>query len=193
MGLKKNLPVVQRPNKHLARRADVEVTLVSRDNFLLFAPMLHEIASSDLNPSDIVNPIRRMLKRVQFVQANVRSIDLAAKRVRRIRASSKHVPRLASLASVYGLKFFLFGCSRPRRTNARISATADISPALSTRILKRNRSSFEFFSLTNHFIDSGTFLADTSPEKGTNPKPTLFRSWRWLTDISDEGAEDLTT
>jgi hypothetical protein len=169
------------------------VTLVSRDNFLLFAPMLHEIASGDLNPSDIVNPIRRMLKRVQFVQANVRSIDLAAKRVRRIRASSKHVPRLASLASVYGLKFFLFGCSRPRRTNARISATADISPALSTRILKRNRSSFEFFSLTNHFIDSGTFLADTSPEKGTNPKPTLFRSWRWLTDISDEGAEDLTT
>jgi NADH dehydrogenase FAD-containing subunit len=62
MGLKKNLPVVQRPNKHLARRADGEVTLVSRDNFLLFMPMLHEVASGDLNPSDIVNPIRRMLK-----------------------------------------------------------------------------------------------------------------------------------
>jgi hypothetical protein len=193
MGLKKNLPVVQRPNKHLARRADGEVTLVSCDNFLLFTPMLHEIASGDLNPSDIVNPIRRMLKRVQFVQANVRSIDLAVKRVHCIRASSKHGPRHCSLDGVCGLKFFLFGCSRPRRTNARISATADISPALSTRILKRNRSSFQFFSLTNHFIDSGTFLADTSPEKGTNPKPTLFRSWRWLTDISDEGAEDLTT
>jgi len=52
----------------LARRADVEVTLVSSDNFLLFTPMLHEVASGDLNPSDIVNPIRRMLKRVQFVQ-----------------------------------------------------------------------------------------------------------------------------
>jgi NADH dehydrogenase len=70
-----------RLDKTLARRADVEVTLVSRDNFLLFTPMLHEVASGDLNPSDIVNPIRRMLKRVQFVQANVRSIDLAAKRV----------------------------------------------------------------------------------------------------------------
>ena len=127
------------------------MTLVSRDNFLLFTPMLHEVASGDLNPSDIVNPIRRMLKRVQFVQANVRSIDLAAKRVHCIRASSKRGPR---------------HCSRPRRTNARISATADISPALSTRILNRNRSFFEFFSLTNHFIDSGTFLADTSPEKG---------------------------
>ena len=70
-----------RLDKTLARRADVEVTLVSSDNFLLFTPMLHEVASGDLNPSDIVNPIRRMLKRVQFVQANVRSIDLAAKRV----------------------------------------------------------------------------------------------------------------
>jgi NADH dehydrogenase len=70
-----------RLDKTLARRADVEVTLVSSDNFLLFTPMLHEVASGDLNPSDIVNPIRRMLKRVQFVQADVRSIDLAAKRV----------------------------------------------------------------------------------------------------------------
>ena len=67
-----------RLDKTLARRADVEVTLVSCDNFLLFTPMLHEVASGDLNPSDIVNPIRRMLKRVQFVQADVRSIDLAA-------------------------------------------------------------------------------------------------------------------
>jgi len=70
-----------RLDKTLARSADIEVTLVSRDNFLLFTPMLHEVASGDLNPSDIVNPIRRMLKRVQFVQADVHSIDVAAKRV----------------------------------------------------------------------------------------------------------------
>jgi NADH:quinone reductase (non-electrogenic) len=70
-----------RLDKTLARHADVEVTLVSSDNFLLFTPMLHEVASGDLNPSDIVNPIRRMLKRMQFVQADVQSIDLDAKRV----------------------------------------------------------------------------------------------------------------
>jgi len=70
-----------RLDKTVARRADVEVTLVSSNNFLLFTPMLHEVASGDLNPSDIVNPIRRMLKRVRFVQAEVRSIDLAVKRV----------------------------------------------------------------------------------------------------------------
>jgi len=70
-----------RLDRTLARRADVEVTLVSRDNFLLFTPMLHEVAAGDLNPADIVNPIRRMLKRVRFVQGEVRSIDAAARRV----------------------------------------------------------------------------------------------------------------
>ena len=43
--------------------------------------MLHEVAASDLDPSDIVNPIRQLLKRVTFYEALVESIDLDAKRV----------------------------------------------------------------------------------------------------------------
>jgi len=70
-----------RLDRTLARRPDVEVTLVSRDNFLLFTPMLHEVAAADLSPGDIVSPIRRMLRRVTFVQAQVRSVDSAARRV----------------------------------------------------------------------------------------------------------------
>lgn len=70
-----------RLDRTLARRPDVEVTLVSRDNFLLFTPMLHEVAAADLSPGDIVNPIRRMLRRVNFVQAQVRSVESAARQV----------------------------------------------------------------------------------------------------------------
>jgi NADH dehydrogenase len=40
---------------------NVKITLVSRDNFLLFTPMLHEVAASDLDVAAIVNPVRRML------------------------------------------------------------------------------------------------------------------------------------
>src|SRR5207237_3507369 len=69
-------------DKRLARRADVEVTLISRENFILFTPMLHEVASGDLYPGDIVNPIRRILHHVKFVQAEVEAIDLSARRVR---------------------------------------------------------------------------------------------------------------
>ncbi len=70
-----------RLEKTLARRDDCEVTLVDRDNFILFTPMLHEVAASDLDPSDIVNPIRRLLTHVTFYEAMVDSIDLAAKSV----------------------------------------------------------------------------------------------------------------
>src|SRR6266850_2547856 len=69
-------------DKRLARRADAEVTLINRENFILFTPMLHEVASGDLYPGDIVNPIRRILHHVKFVQAEVQAIDLSARRVR---------------------------------------------------------------------------------------------------------------
>jgi NADH dehydrogenase FAD-containing subunit len=39
-----------------AKCADVEVALVSRDNFTLFTPMLDEVASGDLEPAHICNP-----------------------------------------------------------------------------------------------------------------------------------------
>src|SRR6202023_852052 len=69
-------------DKTLARREEVEVTLVSRENFILFTPMLHEVAAGDLYPPDIVNPLRRILRHVKFVEAEVQAIDLSARRVR---------------------------------------------------------------------------------------------------------------
>ena len=67
--------------KRLARRADVEVTLISHENFILFTPMLHEVAAGDLYPGDIVNPLRRILRHVKFFEADVQAIDLNARRV----------------------------------------------------------------------------------------------------------------
>jgi NADH dehydrogenase len=68
-------------DKTLARRADIEVTLISRENFILFTPMLHEVVGGDLFPGDIVNPLRRVLRRVRFVEAEVRDIDLDTRQV----------------------------------------------------------------------------------------------------------------
>ena len=68
-------------DKRLARRADVEVTLISRENFILFTPLLHEVAAGDLYPGDIVNPLRRILRHVKVVTAEAQAIDLNARRV----------------------------------------------------------------------------------------------------------------
>jgi NADH dehydrogenase len=65
-----------------AQRTDVEVTLISRENFILFTPMLHEVAAGDLSPSDIVNPLRRILRRVKVVQAEIHAIEPTKKIVR---------------------------------------------------------------------------------------------------------------
>ena len=68
-------------DKRLARRPDIEVLLISRENFILFTPMLHEVAAGDLSPSDIINPLRRILRHVKIVQADVQVIDPAKRRV----------------------------------------------------------------------------------------------------------------
>jgi NADH:ubiquinone reductase (H+-translocating) len=65
----------------LARGADLDVTLVNRDNFFLFTPMLHEVAASDLDITNIVSPVRKLLRRVKFFHGDIESIDLANKRV----------------------------------------------------------------------------------------------------------------
>ena len=63
-------------DKTFAADPTVEVTLVSRENFVLFTPMLHEVAAGDLEFSDIVCPLRQMLKHVHFLEADVDGIDL---------------------------------------------------------------------------------------------------------------------
>jgi len=63
----------------LARDPDIEITLVNRDNFFLFTPMLHEVAASDLDLTNIVNPIRKLLKRINFFAGEVECVDLERK------------------------------------------------------------------------------------------------------------------
>ena len=67
--------------KLLARQGAVEISLVSRDNFFLFTPMLHEIAASDLEITNIVNPLRKLLRKVEVLVGDVNQIDLPNKRV----------------------------------------------------------------------------------------------------------------
>ncbi len=65
--------------KLLAREQKVEICLVSRDNFFLFTPMLHEIAASDLEITNIVNPLRKLLRKVEVLVGDVNEIDLPKK------------------------------------------------------------------------------------------------------------------
>lgn len=65
----------------LARDSDLDVTLVNRENFFLFTPMLHEVAAGDLDITHIVNPVRKLLRRVRFFYGSVDAIDFPGRRV----------------------------------------------------------------------------------------------------------------
>jgi NADH dehydrogenase len=66
------------------RDAPVRVTVVDRRNHHLFQPMLYQVATAGLNPSDIASPIRSILrasKNTEVLLAEVDAIDVAARQV----------------------------------------------------------------------------------------------------------------
>lgn len=64
------------PEKHLCR-----IALIDQNNFLLFTPMLTEVAGGELDPRHIVASPRRLSRRVMFEKARVRSIDLVKRTI----------------------------------------------------------------------------------------------------------------
>jgi NADH dehydrogenase len=67
------------------RNAPVEITIVDRRNFHLFQPLLYQVATAALNPSDIAYPIRSIFRRQENVRgvllAEVTGLDLDGKKV----------------------------------------------------------------------------------------------------------------
>lgn len=61
------------------KRARVDVTLLDQRNYHLFTPLLYQVASSLLNPSEIAQPVRKLVRRIRnctFHVAEVSDVDL---------------------------------------------------------------------------------------------------------------------
>jgi NADH dehydrogenase len=65
----------------LGRRRDVEVELLSEENYFVFQPLLPEVAAGGIAATHVVNPIRELVPRARFRCCKVQSIDFATKRV----------------------------------------------------------------------------------------------------------------
>jgi NADH:quinone reductase (non-electrogenic) len=64
--------------------AGVNVTLLDRQNYHLFQPLLYQVATAALSPADIAEPVRRMLRRfpsVEVLLGEATGIDVATRRV----------------------------------------------------------------------------------------------------------------
>ena len=72
---------VRKLESYFPNENDVHITLVSGDNFFLFTPMLPQVASGTIETRHIVIPVRTLLKRTKFYEAEVKTIDPHGKTV----------------------------------------------------------------------------------------------------------------
>ena len=73
--------VLRRLQDRFQNDVSVNITMVSKDNFFLFTPMLHEVASGMIETRHIVTPIRAFCNRAKFYAAKVKSVDLKNRQV----------------------------------------------------------------------------------------------------------------
>lgn len=76
------------------RRAPVSVTLIDRTNHFIFQPLLYQVATAALSPSDITAPIRWILRHhrnAEVLMAEVREVD-PKRQVVRIDDELKEIP-----------------------------------------------------------------------------------------------------
>ncbi|MBF0120308.1 MAG: NAD(P)/FAD-dependent oxidoreductase [Desulfobacterales bacterium] len=62
----------------------VNVTLIDRNNYHTFLPLLYQVAAAELDPSDITYPIRGIIRKIpnaRFILAQVEKIDFKNKRI----------------------------------------------------------------------------------------------------------------
>ena len=105
------IAVAQRLERRL-RPNEAEITLISRENFSLFTPMLPEVSSGALDVRHVVTPIRSQLHKTQFILGDVQELDVAAKGVaftHTLTGVSERIPydhavlALGSATSTFGL------------------------------------------------------------------------------------------
>ncbi len=96
----------KRLERIFAGSKDVEILLISEKNYLLFTPMLPEVPSSSIEAKHIVSPIRAFLRKANFMNAEVLSIDLRERTV-----SSSHCPACGTVNLSFDHLVLAFGSS----------------------------------------------------------------------------------
>ena len=61
--------------KEFGSNSEIELTMVGEDNFLLFTPMLPQVASGMIETRHIVFPIRTICKKTKFYEGRIKNID----------------------------------------------------------------------------------------------------------------------
>jgi NADH:ubiquinone reductase (H+-translocating) len=96
------IETMRRLERRLGGRTDVELLMVSDQNYLLFTPLLPQVASSLVEPRHIIQPIRdiRGSRRFRFRRDRVERIDLASRVVQLAEGTVEYERLVVALGGV---------------------------------------------------------------------------------------------
>lgn len=66
---------------HLKKASDFEITLINRENYFVFQPMLAEVVGGSLDLLDTINPLRKLLPKTKLYVREIKTIDLDNKKI----------------------------------------------------------------------------------------------------------------
>ena len=94
--------------ERILRKAEADVTVVDRQNYHLFTPLLYQVATGELPPHAVAYPLRDATAPIgyRFVQAEVDRIDLASRAVHTVDAELSYdhlVIAVGSVTNDYGI------------------------------------------------------------------------------------------
>lgn len=75
--------------RHARRRRNLDVTLIARENYFLFTPMLPQAATGSIDTRSVVANLRRILPDVRVLEATIQSIDLGGHTVSILHAEGR--------------------------------------------------------------------------------------------------------
>lgn len=68
--------------RNLKNWRDFDILIIDKNNYFVFTPLLHEVATGGVDPADIVFPIRDLVReKTEYLEAEVSSVDLLKKSV----------------------------------------------------------------------------------------------------------------
>ncbi|MBC7660937.1 MAG: NAD(P)/FAD-dependent oxidoreductase [Chitinophagaceae bacterium] len=95
--------------KELANRDDLQVVLIDQRNYHLFQPLLYQVASAALNPSDIAVPIRGIFTKFQNISVHLGRVEKVNLKERTITGGSGEQLSYDYLILACGVRHSYFG------------------------------------------------------------------------------------
>jgi NADH dehydrogenase len=106
-------------------RARMPVTIIDRQNYHLFQPLLYQVATAALSPADIAEPIRKILHRYRSVQVVLGEVERVDRETREVVLREKRRVPYDVLVLATGATHSYFGHPEWERSAPGLKTVAD--------------------------------------------------------------------